>query len=798
MRISLNWLKEYVDIPVDAEELAHRLTMLGLEIEAIERPWSEISSVRVGKILEIAPHPDAEKLVVCKTDTGQGAPLQIVCGAKNMKVGDRVPTALIGATLPGGFAIGARKMRGIASEGMMCSARELGLGEEHAGLLILDETAPVGEDFIRYFGLDDVVLEIEVTPNRGDWSSMIGVARELAALFETTVRMPACGIRESAMRASEMSSVTIEDPELCPRYAGRVLSAALVAVSPLWMRRRLIAAGQRPINNLVDITNYVLLETGHPLHAFDYDLLAENRIVVRRARPGETLVAIDGQQRSLNSEMLVIADAQRPVAVAGVMGGRDSEVGERTRRVFLESAYFNPVSVRRTSRALGLQTEASAHFQRGADPEMVVYALDRAASLMQELAGAETARGILDAYPAPLPRRSVSLRYARTNLLLGTAVARETQRGVLTRLGFSLESESETECTCSVPSWRHDVAREVDLIEEVARFYGFDRLESALPSIRQSDSVFSPAEHRVQSLRCMLAGLGLTEMLHWTFSSPGEVRRCGLDEGYLDMVTLQNPLTENHTTMRSSLTPGLMATVARNLNYGNRDIAAFELGPVYVPVANQELPDEPLHVAIVLTGRSGASHWSRARDACDFYDVKGVAEAIIDFFGVEGTFLDAEMALLQAGHCGQVLADNKAVGFLGAVSGPVLDAYDIDQPVYLLECNVQDLLGAVAPVPQFESLAQFPPSLRDLAVLVAADVPAGSIVSAARQAGGKLLKSVALFDVYTGKQVAEGKKSVALSLVFQSDERTLTDTDTQKSCDKILRRLQDEFQAELR
>ncbi|MDQ1256214.1 MAG: phenylalanyl-tRNA synthetase beta chain, partial [Candidatus Hydrogenedentes bacterium] len=413
MRISLNWLKEYVDIPVGVDELAHQLTMLGIEIEAIERPWAEITKIFTGKLLSIEPHPSADKLVVCKTDVGQAEPLQIVCGATNMKAGDIVPTAIVGATLPGGFNIAPRKMRGIESQGMMCSSRELAIGDDHDGLLILAPETPIGADFIALAGLDDTILEVEITPNRGDCASMIGVARELAALYGTAYRIPETPLTEGAQKAADLSRVTIEDADLCPRYIGRVLPSVQIKKSPLWMARRLIAAGQRPINNVVDITNYVLLETGHPLHAFDYGLLAENRIVVRRARAGESIVTIDGDTHPLKPEMLVIADAERPVAVAGVMGGKESEVGEGTARVFLESAFFDPISIRRTSRALGIQSEAAAHFQRGADPEMALYAINRTASLMQQFANAEIAQGLLDEYPKPLPRKEVTLRYDR-------------------------------------------------------------------------------------------------------------------------------------------------------------------------------------------------------------------------------------------------------------------------------------------------------------------------------------------------------------------------------------------------
>ncbi len=799
MRLSLNWLKDYIDVPVGVDELALKMTMLGLEIETVERPWAEITEVYVGKVLAIEPHPNADKLVVCKTDVGQADPLQIVCGATNMSVGDKVPTALVGATLPGGFKITGRKMRGVQSQGMMCSASELGLGEDHAGLLILDPEVPVGEDCVTLFGLDDIVFQVEITPNRGDWASMIGIARELAALFGVPYRTPEIRITESAQQAAELSSVTIEDEDLCPRYIGRVLSSVKVGPSPLWLCRRLLAAGQRPINNVVDITNYVLLETGHPLHAFDYELLTENRIVVRRAKSGETITTIDGESHSLTPDRLIIADAQRPVAVAGVMGGRDSQVGERTTRAFLESACFNPVSVRRTARALGLQTEAAAHFQRGADPEMALYAINRTAALMQQLTGAEVAAGLLDVYPKPLEQKEIELRYNRTNLLLGTQVPSETQQETLENLGFEVLSTTEHSCKVRVPPWRHDVSQEADLIEEVARLYNYDNIEVTLPRIRQSEQVFAPHEHTICELRRLLVGLGLTEMFHWTFSCSEEVRRCGLDDAYLDMVALENPLSEHQATMRSSLLPGLMASVSRNLHHGNLNIMAFELGPVYKPRPDTDLPDEIMHIAVALTGCTGKKHWSQPQQPFDFYDLKAYAEAILNFFGVGAKFEESEFGLFQSGQCGQITLGKKHVtGVLGPVKKPVLQAYEIDQPVYLFEIELEALLKRDRGVAQFEDIPQFPPSLRDMAVVVDDSVPAGDIRDTAQQAGGKLLKSVSIFDIYTGEQVPPDKKSVALSLVFQSDERTLTDKDTQKAWDKILRKLQAAHQAELR
>lgn len=798
MQISLNWLKDYVGLDVTVEELSHRLTMLGLEIEKITEPGADLSQIFIGKILDIAPHPDADSLVVCHTDTGGAEPLQIVCGAKNMKAGDKVPTAVVGATLPGGFAIGRRKMRGIESQGMMCSARELGLGEDHSGLMILPEDATIGADAKAYLGLDDVVFEIEVTPNRGDWASMIGVARELAAYYGKELRIPKVEIAESDKTAVEVSSVTIENPDACPRYMGRVLEGVKVGPSPLWMAQRLIAAGQRPINNIVDITNYVLLETGHPLHAFDFDLLAENRIVVRNAAPGEAITTLDGEKRALDPEMLVIADARQPQAVAGVMGGADSEVGEGTTRILLESAWFNPVSVRRTARKLNLVTEAAQHFQRGADPEMVEYALNRAAALIQELAGGTILKGVLDTHPRPHGKRQVVLRYERTRSLLGVEVVPDDQCAILERLGCQACAKTPESATFQVPSWRHDVTMETDLIEEIARFHGYDRVPATIPRVRQSEMVFAPNEKRVRALRGFLVARGLSEFYNWTFSAPAQVERAGLGETFGPMLLLSNPLTENHPGMRTSLIPGLLANAETNQKRGNSRLSAFEIGPVYHPREDAELPDEPVHLGLLMAGVAGGSHWSTPDRPCDLYDLKGWVESVFQFFGISCAYSPLELELFQKGAGAHIRCNGRKVGVLGQVSTAVSRRFDLSGGVFVAELELHKLLALPESIPQFEPIPAFPPSLRDLAVVVDRSVQAGELAETARKSGGAFLRRVDLFDIYQGPQLPGDKKSVALSLVFQSPEKTLTDADTQKSVDKILKHLQLQHGAQLR
>jgi phenylalanyl-tRNA synthetase beta chain len=798
MRVSLNWLKEYVDIDVSPEELAHQMTMLGLEIESIERLGGGIKDVFVGEILSIEPHPDADKIVVCQTDVGGETALQICCGAKNMKVGDKVPTAVVGASLPGGFEIARRKMRGVESQGMMCASTELGLPKGEDGLLILDPAAPVGLDIKTLLGLDDTVLEIEVTPNRADWASMIGVARELAALYNTELRVPAVRVSEVGAPVSDLSTVAVEAADLCPRYMGRVLTNVKVGASPEWLCKRLIAAGQRPINNIVDVTNFVLLETGQPLHAFDYHKLEENRIVVRRAQPSETINTLDGEKRTLADDMLVIADAKRAQCVAGVMGGADSEVDGATTTLFLESAFFNPASVRKTSRGLALISESSQRFQRGADPEMAAYALDRAAQLMADLSGAEIARGVIDAYPTPFVPREVVLRFSRTHRLLGVDLPAEVQVGLLKRLGLEAIEQGTSEARFRVPLRRHDVSMEADLIEEIARLYSFDNIPATLPTVRPCEKVFAPEEARIRALRHFLAGLGLTELYNWSFSCPEDVVKAALPEAYANMVVLQNPLSEKQATMRSSLLQAHLGNAARNLNHGVASIAGFEIGPVYIPAEGDALPSQARRVGIVLAGNAASADWSQKARPADFYDIKGLVEAVLADFGVAATFEDTEFATFQKGQRAAVVAKKKIIGYLGKASASVVRAFDTDGAIFLAELDLDALLGSRPAAAQFEAIPTFPPSVRDLAVVVETSVPAGGLRDLAVQTGGNLLRAVEIFDIFTGPQVGEGKKSVALNLVFQSSERTLTDQDTQKAFDKILKRLQHEYKAELR
>lgn len=797
MKISLNWLKEYCDFPVSAKELAEQMTMLGLEIESIEEPGKEIKNVFVGKILDIQPHPQADKLVVCKTDIGQGEPLQIICGAKNMKVGDKVPTAIDGATLPGGFRITKRKMRGIESFGMMCSGAELKVEEDSEGLLILHPDTPIGEDIKKVLGLDDVVFEIEITPNRGDWASYIGLARELSAYYNVPITLPHIKFSEIQKTVSSVSSVTIECPEYCPRYAGRIIQNVRVAPSPDWLVRKLLSAGQRPINNIVDITNFVLLETGHPLHAFDFDKLNENRIVVRLAKEKEEIRTLDGELRTLNTGQMVIADATKPQALAGIMGGADSEVDNNTINIFLESAYFDPVSVRKTARAHNLLTEAAQHFQRGADPEMVIWAINRATALIQELAGGEVLQGILDEYPIKVQKKTVKLRYQRTTKRIGVNIEKKFQKSILIKLGFSVKDENENEVDFFVPSWRHDVTLEEDLIEEIARFYGYDNIPDTLPKVRQSCVIFDTFFKKTHTIRTLLAHKGLTECYSWTFSNPEIMQQLNFPKNYLNMVVLQNPLSKNLSTMRTSIIPNLLATAQKN--HLEDTISIFEIGPVFIPDDKNILPNELQKLGILISGYSSPRLWCyNDRKQYDFFDLKGIVEDILNILSIPFRIERSEFPLFHPGQSLKILSQNIELGFIGKVNPKIAHELDINENTYIGELNLNLLFNIPVKRKVYKTISDFPSTSRDLAILVDKSLPIADIFSSLKTVGEGILQKVELFDVYTGEQVPENKKSIALGFTFCSEEKTLTDTEIDSVMNEIINKLQKQFNAQIR
>jgi phenylalanyl-tRNA synthetase beta chain len=804
MRISLKWLSEYVDLP-PAEELAKRLTAVGFEVEAIERVGGNLAGVVAARILASEKHPNAEKLSVTRIDRGDGEPLQVVCGAKNYAVGDVVPLATVGTTLPGGTKIERAKLRGVESFGMLCSARELGLAEDASGLLILPNDAKPGTPIAAALGIEDVLLEINVTPNRPDALSHVGIAREVAAVLGQKVRAPAPRLAEVGAPASDAVKVRIEAPERCARYAARVIEGVKIGPSPLWLARRLEACGVRSISNVVDATNYVLLELGHPLHAFDLDRVAGREIVVRTARPGEKLTTLDGKERALEPEDLLIADRDRGSALAGVMGGGDSEISAGTSRVLLESAWFQPGSVRRTSRRHGLKTEASYRFERGADPGMVIPALDRCAALIAELAGGTVRPGIVDAHPRKVASPEVRLRWSRPAEVLGMDVAREDARRILVGLGFAEKGSDGEGATFAVPSWRVDVSIEEDLVEEIVRTKGYDAIPETLPA----NAIDTPAEpvdaQATARIRAALEAAGFAEAVNFSFVAAKELEpfeqtvATGDGKGRALGVALKNPISADLAVMRTSLVPSLLRNASLNLRQRVEDVRLYEIARVYHPGANPaDAPSsEALRVAGVVLGRRCPVGWAASNDAVDFYDAKAAVAGVLDALGIERVRWEPRGdTWLHPRLSAALFAADEALGAVGELHPRVAAAFELPRGVLAFELSLDALARAARLVPQYRKIPNLPAVLRDLAVVVDDAVTAASVEALVREEA--LVEGVTLFDVYKGAPLPAGKKNLALAIRYRAADRTLTDVEADAAHARIVKRLGDQVGAELR
>jgi phenylalanyl-tRNA synthetase beta chain len=806
MRISTTWLAEYVDLP-PVEELARRLTAVGLEVEAVERTGGNLGGVVAARIVAAERHPNAEKLSVTRVDAGSGEPLQVVCGAKNWKVGDVVPLATVGTTLPGGQRIEKAKLRGVESSGMLCSALELGLSEEASGLLLLDGGVAPGTPVAAALGLEDVLLEVNVTPNRPDALSHLGIAREVAAIVGAKVRMPAPELAEGGGPASDAVKVRIEAPEKCARYAARVVEGVRIGPSPAWLARRLESCGVRSINNVVDATNFVLLELGHPLHAFDLEKVAGREIVVRTARPGERMTTLDGKERVLDPDDLLIADRDRGSALAGVMGGGDSEISQGTTRVLLESAWFQPATVRRTSRRHGLKTEASYRFERGADPGMVIPAADRCAALIAKLAGGTVRKGIVDAHPRQVSAPEVRLRWRRPAELLGMDVGREDARRILSGLGFEERDADAEGATFRVPSWRVDVDIEEDLVEEIVRTKGYDAIPETLPA----NAVETPAEPRdaqaLARLRGALEAAGFAEAVNFSFVSGQDLEAFG-GKGGAPVVRLQNPISADMAVMRTTLVPSLLRNAASNRRQRVDDVRLYEIARVYGPNpafggGRDEPSSEPLRVAGVLLGRRSPVGWSVPADAADFHDAKEAVSAALGALGIPGARWEAVGGpWLHPRHSARVLAPtggaraDAVLGVVGEIHPRVAAAFELPRGVLAFELDADALLASADLAPQYRPIPRFPAVLRDLAVVVRDEVRAADVLAAVREE--PLVEEATVFDVYRGAPIPAGKKNLALAIRYRASGRTLTDAEADEAHGAIVQRLASRLGAELR
>ena len=806
MKVSLSWLKDYVPIEMDPADLAEALTMVGLEIESVSERYGYLDTVFVGRIEEITPHPNADKLHLCRVDTGQGK-VSVVCGAPNAKTGMLSPIALPGTEFPEGFVLERSVIRGQASEGMLCSEGELGLGEDRSGIMALDPSLSVGDKLAPALALSDTVFEIEITPNRPDCLSLIGVAREIAAIQKVGLTYPDFDLPDKSNKISEMTSIKIEAPDHCPRYVARLLEDIKIKPSPFWMQDRLLSIGQRPINNIVDVTNFILMETGQPLHAFDFDFLEENRIVVRTATKGERFVTLDEKERVLDSEMVMICDGKKAVAVGGVMGGFNSEIKDSTTRVLLESAYFNAVSIRRTSKRLGLSTEASHRFERGMDPEVQIAAANRAAKLMVELGGGRLISGLIDEHPNPQSVKSLKLSVKKTNRLLGTQVQSREIAKLLESIEFTVEKKGskkdEDFLTVTPPSFRVDISRPEDLMEEVARLSGYNNIPTTFPVMPATGRSFHKEIDVRNRLRRLMTGFGFREINSYSFMHQQSADRLRLKpaDPRRQLVDILNPLTEDQAVMRTSLIPGFLETVHYNFSQQIKNLKIFEIGKIFINENPRQLPKEPEMLAGLWTGSRYEASWHDQAADCDFYDIKGVAEGLLNALQIDGIQFtrlpDKECTYTRAGHTAQILSNDTLLGLVGEIHPEVLANYDLKQPTFLFELNLDQLLPLIKETKQSTPIPKFPAIFRDITIIVDKGIETQKIVAEGYNQAEALVESFKLLDVFEGKPIAEGKKSVSLRITYRSPHQTLQDEDVTPIHQSIADRLVKAFNASL-
>jgi phenylalanyl-tRNA synthetase beta chain len=802
VRVSLKWLAEYVDVTLPPKELAHKLTMAGLEVEHVERvggDWDE-ELLTIGRVLAVDPHPNADRLRLATVDYGAEKSMTVVCGAPNVAAGQRIAFARAGAKLIDGHTgkpaeLKPAKIRGVESAGMVCSERELGLSEEHEGILVLPDNAPVGTPLAKYLG--DSILHIDLKPNRPDGLAMLGVAREVAALTGASLREPGHTYQESDTPVAGKASVEIADPDLCYRYIAAVIDDVKIGPSPGWMQQRLLAAGMRPISNIVDITNYVMLELGQPLHAFDYEKLRGAKIVVRRAREGERMTTLDGVDRALTPETLVIADAEAAVAIAGVMGGENSEVDEKTTTILLESATFHPVSVRRTATRFKLRSEASARFEKTLHPELALVAARRAAKLLVEIAGGRALHGFVDVYPEPWQEVRIDVTRKRLQQVLGIDLPTSEVRHALTSLGLGCQWEPPERYHVRVPYWRTDMHIPDDVAEEAARIIGYEQIPTK--GIGGEVPAQEPQRRRElrERLRDALAAAGMQEVISYSLTTMDALQQVVAPEELATYPPMRvvYPVSAEHEYLRPVLRASLLQTLAANIRQHEGEIALFESARAFLTEPDGP-PQEQEHITGVVAGRR-EDRWGHASDQpIDFFDAKGYVDAALHAIGIDATFQESTAYGLVPGRSAEITIGGRRAGSIGQVQPRVAAHFDIDSEVYLFELIVDELLPAVQPVRRVEAVSRFPPVVQDVALVVDKQVAAERVRSII--AAHELVAAAQVFDVYEGDRIPAGKKSLAFSVTYQSPERTLTDDDVAKAQRAILARLKNEVGAELR
>lgn len=810
MQVSIKWLKDYIDFTETPEQLADKLTMAGIPVENVVDPGEGLEKVVTGRIEKLEPHQNSDHLQICTMNVGLAENIIIVTGAQNVAEGQVVPVAMVGAHLPNGMKISKGKLRGVASSGMLCSAQELKLDleklpeEQKTGIFILPSDTPVGIPAKDVLGLNDVVLEFELTANRADCFSVFGLVREIAAITGNKPHFPEIKVNEDDnTKLNDIFSVEIADPDLCSRFSTRMLKNVKIGPSPEWMQQRLEGAGIRSINNVVDVTNFVMIELGHPMHAYDYDKITGKKLIARRAIEGEELHTLDDTSRKAKGEMLVIADSEKAAGLAGIMGGFETEITDTTTTVVLESADFYGPCIRRTARACGLSSEASGRFERGVDSETTIKALDRAAQLLQEMGACTVCEGIVDVYPNPKQANYVTFTPEQINNHLGTNIAKDVMLNIITSVGFDVTKDENDEITVKVPSWRNDVTCMADISEEIARLHGFDKIKSTLPNGVSMQGTQSAKQTFIDKVKASLSSQGLYETISFALTNEETFNKLNIpqDSPLRKAVPIMNPLSDEYPLVRTTLLSSIFDNLARNLARKNDDVALFEVGSVFFPKALPitELPDEVVKIAGAITGRRNAQGWNQTNDMVDFYDAKGIIEELLANLRV--TRYTVEAGTHYAMHPGKTALFKKGrdvIATVGEVHPAVLSAYGITKPVYIFELDATTVMKYMAKDLKYKALPKYPATSRDLAMLVDVDVNAADIEKAMTKAAGQNLTQITLFDVYTGKQVEEGKKSLAFSLTFQSNDKTLTDAEIDPAIEKIVAKLQKDFNANLR
>ncbi|PFE03693.1 phenylalanine--tRNA ligase subunit beta [Bacillus cereus] len=805
MFVSYRWLQEYVDIKdVTAQELADKITKSGIEVEGVEVLNKGVKGVVVGHVLECEKHPEADKLSKCLIDIGEEEPVQIICGAPNIAKGLKVPVAKVGAVLPGNFKIKKAKLRGEASHGMVCALQELGIdgklvAKEYAdGIFIFPSDAEVGADALEILNLHDEVLELGLTPNRADCLNMLGVAYEVAAIYGREVKLPAINLQESTEKTADYISVSVEAKEENPLYIAKMVKNVKIGPSPMWMQTRLMAAGIRPISNVVDITNYILMEYGQPLHAFDYDKLGSKEIVVRLAKESEKIQTLDDQERILQNHHLVITNGEKALAVAGVMGGADSEVTNDTVNVLIESAYFAGQTVRRTSKDLGLRSESSARFEKGIDPTRTFEAIQHAAALMAKYASGEALEGVVEVDNLQVQERTVSVTTEKVNRVLGTEITASEMGTIFTNLKFPF-TEVEGTFHVNVPVRRPDITIAEDLVEEVGRLYGYDHIPVTLPTGTMTRGKLTVAQTKRRKARRYLEGAGLYEAITYSLTSADKAKQYMVEPNEQSPVNLALPMSEERSQLRLSLVPQLLEAVSYNNARKNDSVALYEVGSIFLPTAEGELPKEEQHLAGVMTGLALHHAWQGEKKVVDFFVAKGVLEGLFDVLGVASsiTYAPAKREGMHPGRTADILLDGEVIGFIGQLHPETQKQLDV-KDTFVFELSLVKVFGADVEETYYSAIPRFPSMTRDMAVVVAKEVKAGEMKQVIAEVGGELLKEVTLFDLYEGEKMEEGKKSLAFSMNYFDPERTLTDEEVTEAHNHVLTAVEEKFGAELR